>query len=469
MDTRQMRQEQSRPLFGCLRIAFLFVMTAGLACGACRGTQDDDATADDASGGDSGDGGDVVTTDGSSGVDRLQPSDLTYQGAFRLPDEFNWGARGMAYTPADTLLIIGRDGSPWDRATCLASPQAEFGEIAIPALVRSGDWLDLNTAAFVSSMTGVAGMRDFDGAIVCDVSEGGTARASGIEYVPARGSQRSDKIYGSLDEWYGVSEASHATVWMSELNGSNPRGPFHVGPPEPLTHGNKSGDFLFQAPRWYADAYLGGRILLTGKNRGAFNGSQGPTLLAFRPWDSEDPSGDLDAIPVLYYRIDMRCASPNCTDKSACDFPDYTFDDKWEGGAFLESSDGKSAVTLFGVKGLGGNYYGSPGDGTLDEGCGPSMEPASMCNPSQGYHADPFERQVIFYDVAELAAAAGGRRDPWTIVPYATWRPAEFFSQGHTCGETGGVAYDSEGRRVFVIEKGLGDDNAAVVHVWSVR
>ena len=31
--------------------------------------------------------------------DRLQPTDLAYQGAFRLPDEFNWGAgRGRCWS-----------------------------------------------------------------------------------------------------------------------------------------------------------------------------------------------------------------------------------------------------------------------------------------------------------------------------------------------------------------------------------
>ncbi len=45
-------------------------------------------------------------------AERLQPTDFTYQGAFRLPDDFNWGARGLSFYPngaggAGSLLVTG--------------------------------------------------------------------------------------------------------------------------------------------------------------------------------------------------------------------------------------------------------------------------------------------------------------------------------------------------------------------------
>lgn len=384
----------------------------------------------------------------TSGV-RLTSGDLTYQGAFRLPEAFNWGARGMAYYPEGnggrgTLLIIGFDLN-----------RAEYGEISIPDPAVESNWEDLPIAALN------AGMVDFGSAIVETVSED-TAYASGIEYVPGKGEQTGGKLYGAIDNWYGVSEETHSTIWFSEVNGSNPRGPYHVGPRQLPYHGNKAGDFLFKVPQWYADTYLGGRILVTGKTRGAFNGSQGPTLFAFAPWDTETPSGDLDAVPMLYYRIFYPdCAGPNVGDKASCDYPNFTMCDKWESGGFVESGL-KRSIILLGIKGLGTNYYG--------EAPGPDS-----CDSSTGYHCDPYERQVIFYDVDELGRAAQGQADPWSVTPYEIWTPREFFikdEQGRSCGQPGGLAVDSSGKRLFMIEKGFGghqNENGAVVHVWQIK
>jgi hypothetical protein len=338
----------------------------------------------------------------------------------------------------------------------------EFAQVSIPDPSVESNWQDLPEATILFSMT------NFDNGLVAaygSINENfdpDFAVVSGIALVLPQGSQGGAKLYGTIDYWYGVVEDSHATVWFSEIDGSNARGLYHVGPTVLPYHGNKAGDYLFVVPQWYADEYLGGRILITGKTRGAFNGSQGPTLFAFMPWDNENPSGDLDAIEMLWYPILYpECAGPDVGDKANCYFPDFTMCDKWEGGSFVESGE-KRAIILVGVKGLGDNTYGAP----------PSTD---ACMQDQGYHCDPFERQIIFFDVDELGEVADGGRDPWSVVPYATWRPDEFYlgdSNGHTCGEMGGMAVDRNGHRIFIIEKGLGgynNQNSAVVHVWSIQ
>ncbi len=388
--------------------------------------------------------------------ERLQSTDFTYQGAFRLPEECNWGSRGMAY------YETGNGGSGSLLVTGFDLNEPEFAELSIPQPSTASNWQDLPEAAVLTAMT------NFDGGLVEQYSrqnenfDAEFAVVSGIAVVPRQGSQTSDKLYGTLDYWYGVVDDSHRTVWISDMDGSHARGLYHVGPEELPYHGNKCGDYLFSVPQSYANMYLGGRTLVTGKTRGAFNGSQGPTLFAFRPWDSEEPSGDLDAVPMLWYNIYYpECAGPNVGDPSQCDFPDFTMCDKWEGGAFIESGD-KRSIVLLGIKGLGDNSYGAPSS-------------SDACQDSQGYHCDPFERQVIFYDVDELGEVALGSRDAWGVVPYEIWRPAEFHlgdAAGHTCGEVGGIAVDSAGQRVFMIEKGFGghtNENAAVVHVWGVE
>jgi len=423
----------------------------------------------------------IISFSETTSSGRLTASDFTYQGAFRLPSNFNWGARGLSFYPngnngAGSLLVTGFDllydpahpgESCWDPTwNCYAF----FGEVVIPTLSKGSHWEDLPEAALVNQMT------SFDGGLAASVHRE-YLFVSGIEYVLQRGSQTADKVYGSLNLWYaeGVAgESTFPTIWFANLNGSDAQGMFHVGPEEAPYHGRKMGSYLFSVPMWYADQYLGGRTMITGRSRGTpatsfeeittHGGSQGPALFAFHPWDSDSASGSLHALPVLYYRVKFPgCAGPNVGDSNVCDYPGYTMCDEWTGASFAESGT-KRAIMLLGYKGLGSNCY--------DE---PPVECNDPCSDSHGYHCNPYERQIIFYDIDQLGRSALGQQDPWVVVPYEIWRPNEFYlgdSAGHTCGEVGGMAFDAKGRRVFVIEKGLGgynNENAAAVHVWSVQ
>lgn len=372
---------RSKPSSGRPRVASAIALSAALLSAACdrRNVQRPSGSATPA-----------AATPGASSAaaraakpvgpsQRLTPADFTYQGALLLPDAFDWGARGLAFVPgADggSLLVLGADQRP-----------AEFARVSIPAPVQSRSLASLSRARMLDRM------RNFDGSIVEGVNEVAPL-ASGIELVPKRGSQKTDKLYGSIDNWYGVVDESHPTIWMSEPDGSSPRGPFHVGPRKPPFHGNKAGAFLFAVPGWNADAYLGGRTLVTGKSRGAFFGSQGPSLFAFRPWDTDQPTGNLDAVALLYYRIRFPdCAGPNVGDPRSCDFPGYTMCDEWEAASFLEHGS-KRAVLILGKKGLGPNHYGEP-------------PRHGTCQDDKGYHCDPYERQVLLYDVDETGPHAG--------------------------------------------------------------
>jgi hypothetical protein len=343
---------------------------------------------------------------------------------------------------------------------------AHFGEVAVPALAQESDWEDLPEASLLTPLT------SFDGGLAASVHRE-YLFVSGIQNVPRQGTQSGDKIFGSLDLWYseGVAgEDTFPTVWFSDMNGANAKGVFHVGPEKAPYHGRKTGSYLFTVPSWYADQYLGGRILVTGRSRGTpatgeeeitiDGGSQGPTLFAFHPFTSDNPTGNLDALPMLYYRVKFpSCAGPNMGDPYECDYPGFSMCDDWTGGAFVDSGT-KRAIMLLGYKGLGGNCYD---------------EPPIVCNDpciqGHGYHCYPYERQVIFYDVDQLGANALGHQDPWTVLPYTVWRPSEFYLTCSTCWNVGGMAFDEEGKRLFMVERGLGEGemNAVVVHVWSVQ
>jgi hypothetical protein len=353
--------------------------------------------------------------------------------------------------------------SCWDPAwDC----EASFGEVAIPTPAVEANWEDLPEATIVTGLT------SFDGGLASTVHRE-YVYVSGIEYVLRRGSQTGDKLYGSINLWYaeGVAgEDTFPTIWFANLDGTGAQGMFHVGPEETPYHGRKTGTYLFSVPAWYADQYLGGRTLVTGRSRGTpadgaeelttRGGSQGPTLFAFQAADSDSPTGNLDALPVLYYRVSFPgCAGPNVGDPAECDYPEFTMCDDWTGGAFADDG-ARRAIMLLGYKGLGDNCY--------DE---PPVECNDPCSDSHGYHCQPYERQVIFYDVHELGHSALGRQDTWVVLPYTTWRPDEFYLSGETCSNAGGMAFDGQADRLFMVERGLGgsDTNASVVHVWSVQ
>lgn len=407
-------------------------------------------------------------------AERLGPEDLVYEGAFLLPEVFNWGALGLSWYPPGnggrgSLLVTGFEllSSPahpyescWDQSwNC----QAFYGQVAVPQPAASRQWESLPQAQLVGPMI------PFDQGLASGVHRE-YLFVSDIEYFPRTGAQTQDKVYGSVEVWYaeGVfGEDSFPTIWMANMDGSGARGMFHVGPWEPPFHGRKSGAYLFTVPRWYADQYLGGRMLVTGRSRGTpagleqvttDGGSQGPTLFAFRALDSDDAAGDLDALPMLYYRVKFPdCGGPNVGNPAACDYPDFTMCDDWSGGAFVDNGASR-AIMLLGYKGLGPNCY--------DE---PPVQCNDPCSDSHGYHCQPYERQVIFYDVRALGEAAQGRVDPWEVLPYAVWRPGEFFLTGSPCRNAGGMTFDPATGRLFMVERGLGGDtNAAAVHVWRV-
>ncbi len=62
-----------------------------------------------------------VTTVRSSSVERLQPTDLVYQGAFRLPNNFNWGAPGKGEANAAVVHVWTLQSTP---STSTALPGA---------------------------------------------------------------------------------------------------------------------------------------------------------------------------------------------------------------------------------------------------------------------------------------------------------------------------------------------------------
>jgi hypothetical protein len=105
---------------------------------------------------------------------------------------------------------------------------------------------------------------------------------------------------------------------------------------------------------------------------------------------------------------------------------------------------------------LGDNCYGPP------EACG-----GDRCNPYQGYHAYPYQPQILFYNPAEVKEVLAGTRQPWEVVPYQVYAPLDRVLQPE-CAVLGAAAYDGERGLLYVAEQAAGPWGETVVHVWQV-
>ena len=112
--------------------------------------------------------------EGGAPEERLQPLDLNYEGAFRLPENVNWGARGLSFYPAGdggagSLLVTGFEliydpahpgESCWDPSwDC----EAFYAEVSIPTPGVESNWQDLPEATALRPMT------SFDGGLASSV------------------------------------------------------------------------------------------------------------------------------------------------------------------------------------------------------------------------------------------------------------------------------------------------------------
>ena len=352
-----------------------------------------------------------------------QPTDFEYLGAFAVagdrsgdPEPFSYGQRGLALDPSDGgLWVTGHDN------------KAQVFKIAIPIPTKSQDWEELPVAPVLVPP------QDFMASCPSD----GYFHFGAIELFNGR-------LDGICKYWYNVSGMDFETFHRGSASGTSTEGPFHVGSRKSRFHSARVGAYLFTVPKEWAEGVgLGNKRMVTGFARpaGAFGGSQGPTLIAF------DPDHPGDAQDLVWYRTRY----PSCPYKEDCDYPGYTSCDSWESATWVSTFRGH-AILIAGSKGLGPTRYGTgdPGD----------------CSNYQGYHCDPLEIQVIFYDPKEIAAVLKGKGKPWQLRPYAVWHPSDFWSD--PCAAIGGMAYDAKNQRLYLVEKSAGPYGHSVIHTYGV-
>jgi hypothetical protein len=430
----------------------------------------------------------------------IDPQDLEYLGAFRLPEggerpqTFDYGGNAMTVNPygdpggaqdgfPGSLFITGHDRMPYGELP----NGGQVAEVNIPVPVNSGNVAALNRAGFIQSFK--------------NVTAGHFTRMDeipriGLLYLdhPATG----PKIHIAWGQHLDPDPAAPTHGWFSpSLASPNFRGEWFIDEQSFYS----VNDYLMEIPSAWADAHTQGRMIGTGRFKDGGWSGMGPVLIAYRPWTNASgtpaPNGThLEATPLLLYENSYT------TDAIERSLAGYQHADEWDGGAWLTTASGKSALLFAGAKSNGTKYwYGyvnpaGPQYPCVDEDvtdfttC--RMADGSPCpqqdfnecsghNYYRGWWTTRWDAQFLFYDPAELARVAAGELAAWEPQPYAVLDIDEHLFFNPSGVETdllgsgvqrryriGDVTFDRVHGLIYVLEL-FADGAAPVVHVWRVR
>lgn len=402
--------------------------------------------------------GTVDTDTDTDGDSLVSASDLVYQGAFRLPvgsdgeegpRTWSWGGSALTHYPD------GDPSGPSDGYTGslygTGHEQTQYiSEISIPQPVISSakDPSELNTAStlqdFQDIRTGFMGSEVEIGRV-------------GLAYLSQQGNQDAAKIHFGWGQHF--QEEGDTTHGWFDLDLSNPRrrSGWYIDNRSPYS----TNDYLFAIPGTWASEHTPGKLLATGRYRDGGWSGQGPSLFAYGPWNDGNPPANgarLAATTLLSY--DSSYDRDALFDDSARTLNNYHHSDEWSGAAWLTKGS-KSAVAFVGTKGGGEYWYGDAN--------GPCME----CAGDRGWWSTSFTGQIVFYNLADLAAVAAGSKQAHEPQPYATLNIDQYLY--HVSGSQqkyhlGAAAFDRSGGILYVVEY-LGDagNNRPLMHVFTIK
>ncbi len=423
----------------------------------------------------------------------IQPGDLTYLGAFRLPDDgerpttFEYGGNAMTFNPDNnTLFITGHDRIAYGEL-----PDGDqIAEVSIPTPVNSRDIEDLPIAEFAQGFHNPT-----------------SGYFTNLEDIPKVGMQYlNHAATGPLlhlswgQHIQPQNEPSHA--WFSpNLAAPDLHGVWFIG----YQNLYSTNGYMFDIPTAWADTHANGRYLGTGRMRDGGQGGMGPTLFAYRPWlagGAAPVSGaHLGETTLLLYE------NAEATEEITRCLTGYQHPDEWEGGAWLTTPSGKSAVLFAGTKSTGVKYwygYINPAGPTLpcvdahvtdfptcrlaDGSLCPAGDMTGCCDEEvgtcvslRGWWSTRFDAQFILYDPAQLAQVATGQLEAWQPQPYAVVDidarlylvPPEWDEVNLGWGDQrrmriGDATFDRQNGLLYVLEL-YADGAKPVAHVWRVQ
>lgn len=432
----------------------------------------------------------------------VQPDDLEYVGAFRLPDQgdrpltFAYGGNAMTFHPggdpgnADaypgSLFISGHD-----RIAYGTLPDGnQVAEVTIPEPLVSNDVSALPVASFV---------QDFHDVTVGYFTELEEIPKMGLAYVdhPDTGPLL-HLCWGQ--HLQPQDEPGHG--WFSpDLGRPDLQGPWFIGDQDLYS----TTGYMFPIPVRWADVHARGRMIATGRMRDGGQGGMGPTLFAYRPWKPDGsapaPGTRLDETTLLLYE------NAYSTDEIVRCLDGYQHPDEWEGGAWVTTPSGRSAVVFAGTKSTGTKYWygyihpdgpqypcvdadvtdfvtcrmadGSPCPSEDFAGC--CDEAAGTCVSYRGWWSTRFDAQLILFDPTDFARVASGTMESWEPQPYAlididehlyldppVWDEITLGWGEQRRNRIGAAAFDPGAGLLYVLEL-YADGARPVVHAWRVH
>ncbi len=426
-----------------------------------------------------------------------QPADFTYLGAFRLPggdtppQTFAYGGNAMTFNPdghitntdpySGSLFVMGHDRQAWG-----GLPDGnQVAEITIPTPVISENIETLPYAEFIQNFANVTA------GFFTDMEE---IPKVGMQYLnhPDTG----PKIHMCWGQ-HLQPENTPSHAWFNPaLASPDLQGVWFIGNQNLYS----VNGYMFDIPAAWADAHAEGRYLATGRMRDGGQGGMGPTLFAYRPW----LSGGAAPISGTHLAETTLLLYENAytTEEITRCLTGYQHPDEWEGGAWLTTPSGKSAVLFAGTKSNGAKYwYGyvnplGPQYPCVDQAvidfttC--RMADGSSCPPEdftecaghtseRGWWSTRFDAELILYDPADLGQVAAGTMDSWQPQPYAAIDiddhlylvPPEWDLDNLGTGvqrryRIGDATYDRENGFLYVLEL-YADGAKPVVHVWRIQ
>lgn len=388
----------------------------------------------------------------------IQPTNLVYQGAFKVPligstddTSFAYSSGAIAFNPANQSLFVGGKKDP-------APPQTgKIAEISIPSTLGTGSVSSLPRATLLQPLS--------------DPTDGRMSQLNpsdpNAKYL-GDGIVYQSKLYQPAWSYYDGAGSQILSHFVSGLNLSvtnDATGPWQVG-----------GQVQGRNPAGFVSGYM---AIVPLAHRGSLGGpavtgqccigilsrtSSGPALFSVDPMQLGQQV-PLPAAPLVYYDLNHQTLGGQ-----------YSNNTLFNGDAEVRGvvvPDGWRSVLFFGR--LAPNYcygVGTPNQSLAGQQVPGQPTGVIYCydpegDTSKGSHSYPRSFYVWAYDVNDLAAVKAGTRTPWSVVPYASWG---FTLPYPNAGpkEIIGAGYDATTSRIFLAQ-GRADGNLPIIHVFKVQ
>lgn len=372
----------------------------------------------------------------------LQPGNIEYLGAFRLPnvsEEYGWLWSGEALC----FNALGNDGQHSLFGTG-HNHRTHISEISIPIPVKSKNIKDLPLGLTLQPFNNIRSS-------LYDSWNFEIPRA-GLEIL-------NNKLFFCWGDHMqdGDSRPTHGYTSL-DLSNSNPISLWSIG-----DYNYSTNDYLFKVPKTWSDKFAPGFDMATGRFRDGGWGGMGPSVIIFKTGSMIKGQNVETKVLIRYTDVDDYSSERDMINN-------YSEADSWTGAAWVDSPTG-AALILVGTHGYGKTWYGfSNGVEYPIDGIGPFPEVPPYPHDERGWWNDNFKPTMIFYSPVDLAKTAHNQMENHKIQPYAMLDLSEYMivERDETVMQyLGAMAYDDINHRLFVMELHA-DGDKPVVHVFGV-